>query len=300
MTGHISDKPSIAIVGAGAVGIALFCSLRAGEADCDLITRDLQPREFRLETRNQSYSFFSAPSAGRQYDIVISTVKRYDTGTAALFCASALKKDGCLLTVQNGLDADIDYACHIPRHLILRSALYTFAERSGVYVSTLKCDTLVLYIEDKPEASLLPGILQTPEIEIQLVRGMRYESWKKLVVSSSLSALCACAGVDIAGLCTQPRLLDTLEILLREGKSLYAAVHGGDALRLDLAGLKSQLAVVSRDFRPSLYVDIMRHEANELEWLNGRLLYEGKAIGMQLPTHERLYMQLREMSADSD
>jgi 2-dehydropantoate 2-reductase len=287
-----APRSRIAVIGAGAVGIGLFCALRAAGKKCDLITRDDGLRVFSLQTLTCLHSFENAPLPKTLYEGVISTVKRYDTDAAGPICRQKLAPGGWLLTVQNGLDIDLDYASYVPTESIVRATLNTCVERVTDETAVLKSDSMRLVLAAGERARVAAACIATPDIVVHLTAEFTRESWRKLIVSASLSAVCAYGAVNAGRLSGRNDLIDLLKHALQEGIDLYALLYG-DNIGVTAEGLLDNLKYYPADFSPSLKLDRARGKRTELDWLTGRLLKEGERAGVDLPTHAFLYAQLK-------
>src|SRR5215212_6732901 len=113
------DAPRILIVGAGAIGGVVGAALMCAGEDVTLVDADVAHRE---AMRRQGLSIEGGPGAGDpgphpvavralapdaldgQFDVVFLAVKSQHTATALAPAIPHLAADGCVVSLQNGLN----------------------------------------------------------------------------------------------------------------------------------------------------------------------------------------------------
>src|SRR5579862_1070187 len=124
-------------MGAGAVGAYYGVRLHQAGEDVVFVARGRNLHALRtgsLELKSPSGDFHApvrvtdTPREFAPYDLILFTVKMYDTEAAAQALAGCLAPDGAILTLQNGVESEAHLEKFFPRDAIMAGCARVGAE----------------------------------------------------------------------------------------------------------------------------------------------------------------------------
>jgi 2-dehydropantoate 2-reductase len=262
------------------------------------------------------------------FDLVVFTVKSYDTATAVADLCQALDATGApppaLLSMQNGVGNEDALAAALPSVSVLAGSITTpvSVEEPGV-----------IHV-DKPRYGLGLGIWRPGAAGTNVFTGTchllenagfsvrRYEDaqamkWTKLLMNMMGNATCAILGEPPQRAFADGQIVDVEIEAWRETLTVMAAA-GIPALNLDkypfalLAPLlrfspkalirpvlRSQIGGARGGKLPSLHIDLHGSKGrSEVGWLNGAVVRKGAEVGVTTPVNKVLTDTLSGMVTD--
>jgi 2-dehydropantoate 2-reductase len=231
------------------------------------------------------------------FDLVLFTVKGYDTEDAATALRPAVGPQTVVLTLQNGVESADRLAEILTPANILAGATYVAATTTtpGV-IDQVSAFRRIVFGEPgggiTPRVEAIASALQDAGIEATASADATTAVWQKFVMQAP--------NATITSVCRAPvgPIRDTTEgaALYRRAMAEVAAV--GRAVGVALAEDAEDTAFATVSSMPaaaksSMQVDFERGRRVELEELTGAVVRQGKKVEVPTPTFGALYSVLR-------
>jgi 2-dehydropantoate 2-reductase len=135
--------------------------------------------------------------------------------------------------------------------------------------------------EGEPLARRLAGMMSEAELETQFTRRVKKHEWEKVILNAALSAMCALTRKPMKDMMDFEQTAFLAGELMREG--IEVAEAGG--VKLEEGFLEHGIDYLNKAgyHRTSMHQDILRRLPTEIDWLNGRIVERGRALGLQTP-----------------
>ena len=298
----------IAVVGAGGLGGFFGSRLaRAGE-DVQFLARGAHlaaMRERGLRIQSVLGDFALTPAQTKATDdpaqigvsqIVLFTVKSYDTETAAASLSPLLGPETAVISLQNGIDNEEKLGATIGWEHVAGGVAYIFAgiAEPGVVRHTGGPARILFGEMDGRPSPRLEAFLaacQRAGIDSALVPDIQAALWTKYAFICALAGLTAATRQPIGAIRDTPATWDLFRQVLSEAASTARAEY----VPLPEDFVDRQLAV-ARDLEPtlfsSLYNDLIAGRQVELEALLGELVRRAARAGVPAPASSALYAVL--------
>ena len=232
------------------------------------------------------------PAATGVVDIVMFTVKLWDTETAIEKIKPIVGPDTVVISLQNGVLKDDDLSRAFGRRRVMGGVCYiaTTIARPGVIHRTGALERLVFGEFDgeatERAARFLDACLRGG-IKAELSRNIRRDTWEKFVFLVALSGTTATMRATIgqirANAQTRAFLLDVMREVVAVGRA-----HGID-LPADYAEQQLTLADgLAPDMASSMHNDLERGNRLEVRWLAGGVVELGAAAGIATPLNRAI------------
>lgn len=304
-------NPKILIAGCGAIGSVIGCLLREVGHDVTLLGRRWHLEAVRnggltiegIWGHHQAHGFHIATDTAElsgSYDLIIFTVKSFDTESMTDALALRLKQGGLALSMQNGLGnlealaarfgaerslgANILVGAELPAPGIARVTV----QASPIIIGPLEVSDCVMlenihaWIRSFQEASI--PCLATPHILRHL--------WAKVFYNAPLNALGALLNVHYGALGDDPELRAIMDGIIDEAFAVAAQREGvellWDSARAYREFFYSQLLPSTYDHRSSMLQDLQRGRRTEIDAINGRIWQYGEELGVATPYNESM------------
>jgi len=228
-------------------------------------------------------------------DLVIFTVKLWDTEEAAGAMLPMVGPKTLVVTFQNGIDSADMLSRYIHREQVVRGAYYISAHLAspGVVEDTgaenrmvidgLQEDERLLLFKASCNAAIGLGCeIASPELDF---------IWQKFVGLTAFSGSTALLRKPIGVVCGHPITRSFLHDLVTETAAL--AVAKGVGLPATIAEtVFVNLTKLAPGAYASMAVDLMQSRRLELPWLSGRVHQLGEELGIPTPAHTAVYRGL--------
>ncbi|NYT82851.1 2-dehydropantoate 2-reductase [Alcaligenaceae bacterium] len=262
-------------------------------------------------------------------DIVFICVKLYDTDWATSLVSHALKRSGCVVTLQNSLVESI-VASRVGWERTLGcigSGMYVGLEGPGRIrrsKKTVKNGACVFYVGEaqgplSPRVEMLADMLSQVDAA-QATDNLWGLRWSKLVanaMTSGFSAVCgfglkrtfgdpACCRVML-GLAAEA--IDVGAALGYETENIFGVAPGvwlearaGDASALDqvMAALNAQHQLVTEDAVSGTAQDLKKGKRTEVDFMNGFVAAKAADVRVSTPLHAEIAQILRRIEEGRD
>jgi len=298
----------IAVVGAGGVGGYFGARLAQGGEDVHFLARGAHlaaMRERGLRIRSVLGDFDLRPADTHATDdpadigptqVVLFTVKSYDTDTASASLAPLLGPDSVVISLQNGIDNEEKLAARIGSGHVAGGAAYIFATiaEPGVIRHTGGPARIVFGELDGRRTARLEAFLAAcgrSGIDAHLVDDIRAALWTKYILICAQSGLTAATRQPIGVVRETPPSWKLFRQVLEEGVNVARAE--GVAVPDDLVERTlTNMAALPPNLYSSLYDDLVAGRRMEVETLQGELARRAERAGVPAPATSALYAVL--------
>jgi 2-dehydropantoate 2-reductase len=229
------------------------------------------------------------PAAIGPVDLVVFTVKLYDTAMAAEAIRPLIGRQTGVITFQNGVDgpgvlADVLGGEHVMGGVVQISAVI---EKPGVIRHTGTMARFILGELDAHRSERVEAFadaLRTAGIEHALSDDVRRDIWQKMIFLSTFSGVTALIRLPIGPVRSDPDTLALMRSCFGEAIAIARAKDVGisedqvERALTFLRGLPDQM-------KSSMLEDLERGRRLELPWLSGAIVRMGRELGIDTPAH---------------
>ncbi len=286
----------VAIMGAGAIGAYVGVRLAQVGLDVALIARGDHLDAIREnglsvesplgEVSGLGLTATENPSDIGIVDLVIFTVKLWDTETAAQAMQPLIGPHTRVVTLQNGIDSVATISKHVPGEQVVGGTIYLFAviDRPGVIRNSGGVHKMIFGVDNgNPMLRQLAGALdRAPGIDSVLSDEIRQAIWQKYIRLVPLSAATALTRKSVGDVRKNAVTREFLQTLLEELVGVANAEgysFAGDQVSEGMAFYDG----LPEEFKSSMLEDVERGNRLELPWLSSRVCELGKLHGIATP-----------------
>ena len=243
----------------------------------------------------------SAPEAGTTMDLVLFTVKAYDSEEAVQHIRPAMGPDTVVLSLQNGVDSGDVLAAALGRERVLEGVAYIEAAvKSPGVVAQLGGTQRVLFGEssgeETPRARQLRDQLREAGWNVERSPHIARELWSKLAFIGPFAAVSTITGLPMGPLRERPECLE----LMKEAVGEVVAVGNAEGAGLPPDAEERALAAM-RTFPAqglsSMQRDRLAGQRLEVAALVGTVVRRGDRRQVATPITRSLYALLAPMLA---
>lgn len=224
----------------------------------------------------------------RNIQVAFISVKSRQTATAAHQAATALASDGIAITMQNGvgnLDIVAEAVGRERAFLGVTSHGATLLG-AGIVRHTGEGSTMVATEPDYTKSQQLAELLTAAGFTTTLESNIQAVLWGKLVVNVGINALTAILNVPNGALAES----ESTQALVREAVAEATRVAHAKGILIDENGAERAFTVAKRTAAniSSMLADIRRGVETEIDVMNGAIVREGEALGIDTPVNRTL------------
>jgi 2-dehydropantoate 2-reductase len=293
--------PSIAVVGAGAVGCYFGGMLARSGARVTLIGRavHIEPiarQGLRIDGLHVNQRIPIAATASLEEglcesDVILFCVKTVSTETAAREMHPFLRPNAAILSFQNGVDNAGRIHAATGRHAI-PAAVYVAAEMTapGVVKHTGRGDLIVGHHSGWPrdiELQPLAALFESAEIPCRVSDSIETELWTKMVMNCAYNAISALTRALYGRMVSFPAVRSLMDRAVSETVAV-ARAEGVPLSESTMTEAVYRLAEKMSGATSSTAQDIARGRLTEIDSLNGYVVRSGAALGIATPVSETL------------
>ena len=300
----------IAVMGAGGMGGYVGGRLAEVGEEVHLLARGAHLRALRAYGLRIESPYGDAhirpieatddPSAIGPVDLVLFTVKLFDTTAAAERLAPLIGEGTRIVTLQNGIDSAAMIARHVAAERIAAGCIYVSASigEPGVIRSPGGARRMIVdgLRGDPAIAGFVAACARAPGLEACAMDAIVPAIWEKFVALSAFSAATCLARQPIGVVLENRETLDLLRSLLDENVAVARAA--GNAL---LEGTAESVLLFFRSLpyetKSSMLIDLEAGKPLEMPWLAGRIRELGEAHGVPTPANVAVVTALARYAA---
>lgn len=297
---NIPNKSKIGIMGAGAIGSVIGGMLARQGHYVTLVGRKPHIDEIRKRGLHISgiwgdftirdLNTVTSPPHEVQ-DIVILTVKSFDTGAAALEAMPMVGTDTVVVSIQNGL-GNIETLTKIFGNEKIISGMAIFGailnEPGNVNVTVIASETLVGELDGSITSRVedIVKMLDSAGIPTKASDNIKRDIWHKVLYNIALNPLSAIFGVSYGEIADNSHTRWLAEQMITE--AVQVAKFSGQHLDIDTADdyldiLWNKKLPPTREHKSSMLQDILRGKKTEIDYINGAIIRLGAEHGIDTP-----------------
>ena len=294
----------IAMMGSGGVGGFFGGRLAKAGYDVAFVARGSHLKAMRdsgLKIENQSQGdihvpkvkAFERPEEIGPVDLVILSVKLWDTEAAAQAIKPMVGPHTGVLSLQNGVIKDDILRRVFPEKNVMGGVGYvaTYISKPGVIHQTGTMQRIVLGEYDgtaSPRAKFLHEALLDAGVAAELSSDVRRAIWEKYSFLVGLSGSTTTTRRPLGAVRENPRSRAFLQKLITETVAVGRAK--GVALPADYAEQRMAFAdTLPYDMTSSMHHDLERGNRLEVEWLSGGVVKMGQEVGIPTPANTAVW-----------
>jgi 2-dehydropantoate 2-reductase len=233
-------------------------------------------------------------------DLVLITVKTYDTEEVCKQLSQIVNKDTIVMSLQNGVDNDEHIKRHIKNAIVVPGCVYIGAEKAapGLIVQTGGPMKLVFGSKDKSIESRLLAVeklMKDAQLDVTYAKDIDKGLWTKFLFIIPFAGMTSICRSPIGAIVNDPGTYALFKRCLSE--SLQVA----QKLGIDV-GERECTKIIERcegyrhtemGAKSSMLVDIENGRQTEIETLNGKVCQLAAQVGMDVPVNEVIYNSIR-------
>jgi 2-dehydropantoate 2-reductase len=300
------------VVGAGATGGFLGAHLAHAGIDVTLIARGAHLaaiREKGLTLRSlvtgethviEPASAVETPAdapPGPDFDLIIFTVKAFDTESAAALLPPVVGPNTAVLTLQNGVDSvDLLSAAVGAEHILPGTTrINCVIGEPGVIVQNTpfsKLEMGELSGEETPRIRMIADAFRGLGIEVFVSDDPLRETWTKFIMIAPHATLTSATGQAVAAIREVPEGAALYRSLIEE----VTAVGRASGVNLAPDAVERTMDFIMNlppGAKTSMLFDYERQKRVELDYLTGTVVRRGRALGIPTPGFDALYAVLK-------
>lgn len=296
----------IAIMGSGALGTYYGALLKKAGQDVFFIARGDHLRALQ-ETGIKIKSFFGnfdvvpiqatdKPEEVGKVDLILFTVKTYDTISAASLMKPMIGNETAVLPLQNmNMTNEIGTLVGMEHMLGGLSYIYVARESPGVINQTSNFHRIIfgeLNNEITTRAKMISEVLETSGATIVLTENIQKELWRKLLF---ISPSCAISSILRLPAGDYREVIETRDLLTNAMREIEIIARS-QGVDLDKDIVDQQLKLVDSlapGATTSMQRDVSSGHRSEFEELVGKVIRMADQAKIQVPTYRFLYAALK-------
>ena len=306
MQGRRDKAMNIVILGAGAIG-SLFGALlskknnvlligRKNHADAikknGLNIRGKTNLTVKVSAENSIDKIISSP------DLLILTVKSYDTESAIKDAKKIIDSDTIVLSLQNGLNNVDKIGAIIDKRNVIAGVTThgVFFSKPGIVEHTGYGETILgeLYGQKTGRIKRIADLFNKAGIKTRISININKEIWGKAIVNSSINPLTTIFQCKNGYLLKNPLLENILDKICIES----AGVANSEGISVSYNDLIKKTKGVVRNTSEnysSMFQSFKLGKKTEIDSINGKIVKIGKRHGLELPINEILVYLIKKI-----
>jgi 2-dehydropantoate 2-reductase len=231
-------------------------------------------------------------------ELLILTVKSYDTESAILKVRKIINRDTIVLSLQNGLDNIDKIKKYINSEKIIAGVTThgTFFSKPGVITHTGKGITFLGEL-NRYKTKRIVDIANTfnrSGIETKITEDILKDLWIKAIVNSSINPLTALFNCKNGYLLKNPILENVLEKICEESTSI-ANTFGIEITDISMIKKTKDVVKNTDENYSSMLQSVLQGKKTEIDSINGKLVEIGKKNGIKTLMNEIMVYSIKSL-----
>jgi 2-dehydropantoate 2-reductase len=291
----------VLIFGAGALGSLIGAFLTLAKTDVTLLGRGPH-----IETVNKRGLIVDLPNTPtlnidirtvscveelkETFDLILLTVKAYDTENAAKQIKHLLNDDETLvLSLQNGIEPFEILADYLsPNNVLIGTTMISSSMiNPGCVRSSFVGETILGEFTNKitPRIIEVAEIFKSAKLPTRITTNSMRELWIKLLVNSTANPLSYLLGTEPNNFGNFEEVRVICDKIINEG--LTVAERKG--IKVSKETIQRKVERVFRvNIRPSMLQDLFRNKRPEVEYINGYIVKQGRKNKIDTPYNDMI------------
>jgi len=297
---------NIVVIGAGAIG-SLFGGLLSKRNNIILIGRATHVRRIKknglkITGKTKSNVKLSAEDSIKKIkffpELLILTVKSFDTEAAVREAKPLIGKDTVVLSLQNGLD-NIDKIKKYVDHKKIIAGVTTHGalfSKPGIIKHTGKGLTILGELDGNKTSRIkkIVKLFNQAGIETAASKNIAQEIWVKAIINSSINPSSAIFHCKNGYLLENPILEKFVERICEESTNI-ANANGIRFSHEDMIEKTKEVIRKTSDNYSSMFQSIEKERETEIDSINGMLVDIGKKYNVGVSLNEALIYSVKSM-----
>jgi 2-dehydropantoate 2-reductase len=304
----------ILIYGAGGIGSVMGAFLARSGHDVSLVGRTEHMKAIAKQGLKVSgiwgsfctraFEVYTGADAiapeDRKFDLVLLTVKSYDTQAAVEKIAPYINEDATLVSFQNGLGNMEAILKKIkPSQYLAGRVIFGVETAPGEARITVTADAVAVGSMPGSEPKIRPEkiaeMLNEAGIACRAVPDIISVIWAKVIYNCALNGICALHEMPYGDILKNPETREWMREIVREcyavGLKKGVALSPGTAEEY-IALLEQKLIPSTAQHYPSMLQDLKKGKRLEIDALNGAIVRLGRELDLSNPANEKVYNRL--------
>lgn len=230
-------------------------------------------------------------------DLIIFSVKTYDTETVAKQLKNTVLDKTIILTFQNGIDNDIKIGKYIKNNHIHPGIAYIISAKGedGVINQTGGLKRLIFGSrkgQNNKSTKEISEIFKKANIETILSEEIETELWKKFIFVNAFSGFTAMCRSNIGNIKGDKYAYDLYKRCIKETIFLAKNLN----INLPKTIFEDVIKITEStnpDSKSSLLLDIENLRNNEIETLNGKVVELADKLKIDVPINKAIYSSIK-------
>ncbi|MEW6070171.1 MAG: 2-dehydropantoate 2-reductase [Candidatus Thermoplasmatota archaeon] len=278
----------ILVFGAGAIG-SLFGGLLSKKYDVTLLGRRehieaIKKNGLEIHGKTKLHCYPKALLTTKEsYDLIILTVKSYDTLKACRQLKRNLANASCVLSIQNGLNEEI-LVNELGKQNILRGVTShgAFILKPGKIYHAGKGDTIIGEIDNATtRVKEIAEIFNSVGIETKITNNIFYELWLKVIINACINPLTAITRLKNGAILSNKALRALAEEICREAVGVANKIGNFKFYYSKVWKKVLEVAKATKNNKSSMLQDIEKGKRTEIDFINGKIVEFGKKLGVE-------------------
>ncbi len=308
----MKDQPTLAVIGAGAMG-SLFGGLLA-EGGLDVTLVDVWPEHVDAVNRDGlkiagyggdrfvPVKATTQPENLAPVDVVFVQCKAAYTKEAIANAANLIGGGTAVISFQNGLGNEELLAELVGEEKVLGglTAQGASMEAPGIVRNYAELPSYIGEMQGglSGRATRLAEVLTKHGLPTEASADIRLDIWKKLMANVAVSPTSGIANLPVGKVMNVPAMRDTIFAAIDEA----AAVGRKVGVAIDVAQAREVLLKVTGDGgtgenKSSLCNDILNRRPTEIDFINGAIVRLGEAHGIPTPVNKTLVAAVKALES---
>lgn len=291
------------VIGAGPVGATFAAFLNNNGHHVSMLDSNPQLVElvkakplkisgfYKVETSlREIYTSFSEFAASAP-EVVLISVKTYILPTLLTQIKNSTLASAAFVSCQNGIDTEKEIAQVLGADRAFRMVLnfgVSYSASDGVTVNFLNEPHFLGCVSPNQAhiAQMVAEDLNQAGMKVQYVSDITREVFKKAILNTCLSSICALTRMTMSEAMAEPDLQFMIKEVIREGMAICEA----NGFALENHFLDQAIAYLSRggNHKPSMLIDIENGRRTESQHLAGKLVEYAQGKGIPVPVTQSL------------
>jgi 2-dehydropantoate 2-reductase len=290
----------VVVFGAGAVGSWIGALLASKGHDVTLVGRAEHVAVVRVvglqvsgktEVRATNLKAVTRADEADVPDLLVLTVKAYDTDTAMRDAAPLVGERTLVLSLQNGLGNVERIAQRVDERRILAGVTthgVTFVEPGHVRHAGVGYFRVGSITGDMAQAERVAALLGETGLQVEATAAIAGEIWAKVVVNAAINPATAVTGLNNGALLRIPPVRELMERAAEEAIDV-ARAEGAPLPDDDLLVRARRVAELTAFNRSSMLQDVERGRRTEIDAICGEIIQRGLKHGIDTPINLALH-----------
>jgi len=301
-----SNTPRVVIIGAGAMGSLFGFLLHRAGKDVWLLDKDEslaeQVRRHGLVVEAaDGIHHCSLPITTQSADIgwgdlIVLSVKAYDTAQAAAAAKPLLRESSIILTVQNGIGNIENIVTVIDKKHIMAGITAQGATvlSPGRIRHAGTGETIVGELDGRITERLnqIRLFLDSAGIAVETTDDVVGLLWSKLLINAAINPLTGITGLQNGALLAHVECCEIMYRTVQEGQAL-AVRQGIRLIYPDAFAKATSVCAATAENISSMLQDLRNHKRTDIDFINGAIVQKGSELGVPTPVNAGLFHLVR-------